>query len=258
MHITHRPASISPAPISPASNPNSTPNSKTHAPQAPAPQRKQEALDKNAVPDDVMQLVRDVQKGKYGNKLLFGDKSLAVLGIDLMPPDIILDWQKKGLEVSKESLMDLGKAFADAGMKSESQGAGASFSFNAYAFIKRNQAVPDWFLKEEENFINELERNGFKDAAKAFREGQAYIIEPPKHNTNKKGEDDDPLANLRMKNEQEKQRNMQMLEAQKFQVIKKLFDQQSGNSVKQARLYEQTSLNALNTSAPSLSVSTDA
>lgn len=80
--------------------------------------------------------------------------------------DKLREWAKKGLVANREDILSAMQysIIGDDPQARTKQGAGG-WQINPYALMRKNHTTPDWFNKEEQNFINAVEdpkvRQGF-------------------------------------------------------------------------------------------------
>lgn len=100
------------------------------------------------------------------------------LGIGIMALggfEQVKTWREQGMELSEASILAAGKTFNDAYKQhistSKNSSTAQGFSINRHEIIKNNQAVPEWFLEEQQMLLDLM---GQSATRQAFERGALF------------------------------------------------------------------------------------
>lgn len=113
-------------------------------------------------------LTNRISADPYENQLGIG--IMAVGGFEQVKA-----WREQGMELSEASILAAGKTFNDAYKQhistSKNSSTAKGFSINRHEIIKNNQAIPQWFLEEQQMLLNLM---GQSATRLAFEQGALF------------------------------------------------------------------------------------
>lgn len=128
---------------------------------------------RNLLDAEVRQMKAEISSGELVD--LRGTEGRMRLGLLALGSDVER-WTNKGLVLSEKSLLAAADAFEQGFRRNvDAAGnalAGSSVSLNGHQIIMNSQSVPDWFTREHQEFLSNIDD---ADRRRAFLDGQTYF-----------------------------------------------------------------------------------